>query len=129
MPLDLADEGAGTLLGRRLECHDADRQRGRFMALLSGVFLALAVALLGTVVGLLFAKGGLRVVAALAGESMPRAAEISLDPRVLVFSGLVAVLTGLLFGLAPAWHASRVNLQGTLKEAVRGATSCRRQQA
>jgi predicted lysophospholipase L1 biosynthesis ABC-type transport system permease subunit len=83
------------------------------------------LALLGAAVGLLFAKGGLRVVSALAGESMPRAAEIRLDPRVLLFSGLVAVLTGILFGLAPAWHASRVDLQGTLKEAGRGATSSR----
>jgi putative ABC transport system permease protein len=56
---------------------------------------------------------------------MPRAAEISLDPRVLLFSGLVALLTGILFGLAPAWHARRINLQGTLKEAGRGATSSR----
>jgi putative ABC transport system permease protein len=83
------------------------------------------LALLGAVVGLIFAKGALRVVAALAGESIPRAAEISLDPRVLLFSGLVAVLTGILFGLAPAWHARRVNLQGTLKETGRGATSSR----
>ncbi len=83
------------------------------------------LALLGAVVGLLFAKGVLRVVAVLAGESIPRASEISLDPRVLLFSGLVAVFTGLLFGLAPAWHASRVDLQGTLKEAGRGATSSR----
>ena len=83
------------------------------------------LALLGAVVGLIFAKGALRVVAALAGESMPRADEISLDPRVLLFSGLVAVLTGILFGLAPAWHARRVDLQGTLKEAGRGATSSR----
>jgi predicted permease len=83
------------------------------------------LALLGAAVGLLFAKGALRVVAALAGESMPRAAEISLDPPVLLFSGLVAVLTGILFGLAPAWHVSRVDLQGTLKEAGRGATSSR----
>ncbi|PYT37462.1 MAG: hypothetical protein DMG45_25940, partial [Acidobacteria bacterium] len=65
------------------------------------------LALLGAVVGLLFAKGVLRVVAALAGESIPRAGEISLDSRVLLFSGLVAVVTGILFGLAPAWHARR----------------------
>ncbi len=83
------------------------------------------LALLGAATGLLFAKGALRVVTALAGESIPRTAEISLDPRVLLFSGLVAVLTGILFGLAPAWHASRVDLQGTLKEAGRGATSSR----
>src|SRR6266849_8722549 len=83
------------------------------------------LALLGAAVGLLFAKGGLSVVATVAGESIPRATEISLDPRVLLFSGLVAVFTGLLFGLAPAWHARRVDLQGTLKEAGRGATSSR----
>ena len=83
------------------------------------------LALLGAVVGLLFAKGALRVVTALAGESMPRAAEISLDPRVLLFSGLVAVLTGILFGVAPAWHARRVDLQGALKETGRGTTSGR----
>src|SRR5438477_4882302 len=83
------------------------------------------LALLGAAVGLIFAKGVLRVVEGLAGENMPRSAEISLDPRVLLFSGLVAVFTGLLFGLAPAWHARRVDLQGTLKEAGRGVTSSR----
>src|SRR5262245_59221468 len=81
------------------------------------------LALLGAMVGLLFAKGVLRVVTLLAGESIPRAAEINLDPRVLLFSGLVAVLTGILFGLAPVWQASRIDLQGTLKEAGRGTTS------
>jgi putative ABC transport system permease protein len=83
------------------------------------------LALLGTSVGLVFAKGALRVVTALAGESIPRAGEIGLDPRVLLFSGLVAVLTGVLFGLAPAWHTRRVDLQGTLKETGRGTTSGR----
>jgi putative ABC transport system permease protein len=83
------------------------------------------LALLGTVMGLLFAKGGLRVVAALARENLPRAAEISLDLRVLLFSGLVAVVTGILFGLAPVWHARGIDLQGTLKETGRGTTSGR----
>ncbi len=83
------------------------------------------LALLGAGAGLLFAKGVLRVVAALAGQSMPRALEISLDSRVLIFSGVVALVTGVLFGLAPAWHARRANLQGTLKESGRGSTSSR----
>ena len=83
------------------------------------------LALMGAIAGLLFAKGALHVVTALAGENMPRAAEISLDLRVLLFSGLVAVVTGILFGLAPAWHARRVDLQGTLKETARGTTSGR----
>jgi putative ABC transport system permease protein len=83
------------------------------------------LALLGAAVGLLFAKSALRVITAFAGASIPRADEISLDPRVLLFSGLVAALAAILFGLAPAWHASRVDLQGTLKEAGRGATTGR----
>ena len=83
------------------------------------------LALLGAVAGLIFAKGALRLIATLAGESMPRADEISLDSRVVLFSGLVAVFTSLLFGLAPAWHARRVDLQGNLKEAGRGARSSR----
>ncbi len=83
------------------------------------------LAMLGAVVGLLFAQGILRVVTVLAAGSFPRATEISLDARVLLFSGLVAVFTGILFGLAPAWHARRVELQGTLKETGRGTTSGR----
>jgi putative ABC transport system permease protein len=83
------------------------------------------LALLGTAVGLLFAKGALRVVTVFAGENMPRSAEVSLDLRVLLFSGMVAMVTGIVFGLAPAWHARRVNLQGTLKETGRGNTSAR----
>ena len=47
--------------------------------------------------GLLFAKGALRVVTALAGENMPRVAEVSLDLRVLLLSGL---------GSAGAWFRS-----------------------
>ena len=81
------------------------------------------LALLGMALGLLFAKGGLLMVAALAGDNIPRASEIRLDLRVLLFSGLVALVTGILFGLAPAWHARRVDLQGTLKQTGRGTTS------
>ncbi len=83
------------------------------------------LALLGLLAGLLVAKGALRVVAALAGQTLPRVAEVSLDQRVLLFSGLVAVVAGILFGLAPAWHARRVDLEGTLREAGRGNTSAR----
>lgn len=81
------------------------------------------LALLGMLAGLLLAKGALRVVVALAGETLPRVNEVSLDVRVLLFSGLMAIVTGIVFGLAPAWHVRRVDLQGTLKETGRGTTS------
>ncbi|MFN7996324.1 MAG: ABC transporter permease [Bryobacteraceae bacterium] len=44
------------------------------------------------------------------------------DPRVLAFTIGVSLLTGLIFGLAPAWRSAKVNVSGTLKEAGRGLT-------
>jgi putative ABC transport system permease protein len=80
---------------------------------------------IGGLVGLLFAQGSLRLIHAVGQNSLPRAAEIGLDARVLLLSGTVALLTGILFGLAPAWQASRPDLQATLKDAARGATGRR----
>ena len=45
----------------------------------------------------------------------PRLAEATLDPVVLLFTGSLVLLTGLGFGLAPAWRASRVDLEATLR--------------
>jgi hypothetical protein len=78
-------------------------------------------ALLGAATGLLFAKGALRVVTPLPA-SMPRAAEIGLDPRVLLFSPRGGAHR---HSALPQLGTRRVNLQGTLKEAGRGATSSR----
>jgi hypothetical protein len=52
----------------------------------------------------------------------PRAAEIRLDSTVFAFTLLIAVLTGLLFGLVPALTASRTDLQHSLREGGRSAT-------
>ena len=49
----------------------------------------------------------------------------SLNPRVLVYTSAVAVITGLIFGLAPALHAARADLQDSLKEGGRGASTSR----
>ena len=48
--------------------------------------------------------------------NLPRLLEVSLDLRVLLFTFAVSVATGLIFGLAPAIHCSRVNLNESLKE-------------
>jgi hypothetical protein len=45
--------------------------------------------------------------------------DISLDVRVFVFTGLVSVLTGIVFGLAPAWQGTRLNLTSALRDASR----------
>src|SRR5580765_4745438 len=75
--------------------------------------------------GLLVAEGVLRMVLAMARENVPRAAEINLDGGVLAFSGGIALLAGIAFGLAPAWQASRPDLQQTLKDTARGSTGGR----
>jgi predicted permease len=85
------------------------------------------LAAVGGAAGLLLAQWGLHVIVALAQRSLPRLDEIRLDGRVLLFSAAVALLTGILFGLAPAWQTGRMNLQSTLKETVRSATVGRAQ--
>lgn len=80
---------------------------------------------IGGVAGLYLAKGALQVILVLAGDSLPRVTEIGLDGTVLLFCGALAIFTGILFGLAPAWHASRTDVQSTLKETAPGTTAAR----
>jgi putative ABC transport system permease protein len=83
------------------------------------------LALLGGVVGLLLAYWGMESLLALAPEDLPRAKDVTLDARVLGFTLLVTLMTGVIFGLAPALQASNPNLNETLKEAGRGTTAGR----
>ncbi len=80
------------------------------------------LALLAGVAGLLLALWGTAGVVALLPENFPRAAEIAPDGRVLGFTLLVSLLTGVLFGLAPAWRISRAEPAAVLGDAAgRGA--------
>jgi predicted permease len=95
----------------------ADRQRVVRQLLTESVLLALGA----SVFGLLLADWGIRLVLAAVPNSLPRSQEIGLDPYVLLFTLLVSILTGVLFGLAPAFHSSKVNPQESLKEGARGS--------
>jgi len=86
---------------------------------------SLLLALAGGVVGLLLAWWGVRAVVALNPANLPRGDEIGIAPPVLLFTLAIAVLTGLLFGLAPAVHASATDLHGMLKEGGRGSAGNR----
>jgi putative ABC transport system permease protein len=86
---------------------------------------SILLATTGGAAGLLLAHWSLRLIAALGQSSLPRVAEIQLDRPVLVFSSVVALVTGILFGLAPAMQASRPYLHDTLTETSRGTTGGR----
>jgi len=83
---------------------------------------SLLLAAIGGALGMLVAHGGLRLLLAASGDSLPRAQEINLSFGVLAFTAAVSVVTGILFGLAPAWQASRPAVQDALKETARGST-------
>ena len=73
----------------------------------------------GGALGLAVAFSGLEALRALAPGNIPRLQMVALDGRVLLFTTAVTTLTGVLFGLAPALRASRVNLGRSLKEGGR----------
>jgi putative ABC transport system permease protein len=83
---------------------------------------ALISVIAGTI-GLLLAWWGSDLLRALAQDSIPRVGEIAPDNRVLGFTLLVSLLTGVVFGLAPALQASRPDLNETLKEGGKGGGS------
>jgi putative ABC transport system permease protein len=78
------------------------------------------LAALGAIVGIILAYWGVRGLVASLPANVPRADEIRVDGVVLAFTGALAVLTGLLFGIAPAWKISTGGVQGALREEGRG---------
>jgi predicted permease len=75
----------------------------------------LVLSMLGALLGLMLAFGGLRLIAVTGANSIPRSAEIGLDGRVLLFTILISVVTGLFFGLAPLAQVATRNLHDALK--------------
>jgi putative ABC transport system permease protein len=92
--------------------------------LTESVLLALA----GGVLGLLLAVWGVPALIGLGGRGLPPASEIGMEGVVLAYTLGISLLTGLLFGLAPALQVSRTSLQETLKEGGRGSAGGRRSQ-
>jgi len=79
----------------------------------------------GGALGLIVAKAGTTWVLAALPEALPRADEIGMDWHVLCFTAGLSVLTGVLFGLAPALKLLRPKLNETLKEGGRGSSGNR----
>ncbi|HEU4952975.1 MAG TPA: ABC transporter permease [Gemmatimonadales bacterium] len=83
------------------------------------------VSLAGGAVGLLLAYAGVRALVAADIRNIPRADEIGIDGTVMLFTLVVSILAGVLFGLAPAMHTATPDLHGALKEGGRGTTADR----
>src|SRR5262249_33039518 len=88
---------------------------------------SLLLALFGAGLGLLLAFNGIDLLLALSPATLPRAAEVGVDFRVLGFTLALSLLAGALFGLAPAWQATRVSINEELKESGRGTGGGTRQ--
>lgn len=101
----------------------ASRWRLVRQMLIESVLLGLA----GGAAGLLLALWGIEFLSAAAQHTnVPRAGSIGLDGRVLLFTFAASIVTGLIFGLAPALQASKPDLNDALKEGGRSAGSMRR---
>ncbi len=95
----------------------ATRTRIIRQLLTESVLLALCGGLLGILISMLSVKW----IHALGTKSIPRLQDIVIDGRVLLFTSLLSVFSGVLFGLAPALRASRLDLNSILKDASRGS--------
>jgi putative ABC transport system permease protein len=96
----------------------ASRLRVIRQLLTESVVLSLA----GGALGLLIAMWSADALVSASGDQLLRSSQIGLDVRVLIFTLLVSVFTGMLFGLVPALHSSKTNLNESLKEGARGSS-------
>jgi putative ABC transport system permease protein len=87
---------------------------------------SIMLAVVGGAAGLLLAIWAVSWIVSLSADTIPRVHEISVDPRVAVFTLVVSVATGVLFGLAPALQVSRPDLTDALKESGRSTAGLRR---
>ena len=83
------------------------------------------LALAGGGLGLLLAAWGTRAAIAVLPAALPRAEQVGLDARVLLFTAGLSLLAGVLFGLTPALKTSQPDLQETLKQGGRGGGGAR----
>jgi len=86
------------------------------------VIESLLLAFVGGVFGTLLALWGVDLLLGLAPDGLPRMDEVSVNASVLLFTAVVTALTGVLFGVFPALHSARANVNGMLKDGMRGSS-------
>jgi putative ABC transport system permease protein len=89
---------------------------GRWRVIRQMLTESILLAVAGGLLGLLIATWGVKALLKLDPDALYRTEQISVDQRVLLFTLVVTILTGLVFGLAPALQTSRLDIQDTLKQ-------------
>ena len=84
---------------------------------------SLLLAMVGGVSGLLLANWGVEVLRQLLAGEIPLIESARLDPRTVLFTFSISLVTGVLFGLAPAFRGARMNLQETIKDGSHASAS------
>jgi putative ABC transport system permease protein len=92
---------------------------GRFRVIRQLLTESVLLAVMGGALGLLLAWWGVDLLAAAEAGGIPRLSELSVDHRVLGFTLLISLMTGIIFGLAPALQITKDSLQNRLKESSR----------
>ncbi|MEX2152801.1 MAG: ABC transporter permease, partial [Gemmatimonadaceae bacterium] len=94
--------------------------RGRIVRQLVTESTLLSVA--GAMLGAAVAAWAVAAVVSFGPSGLPRLSEVAIDGKVLAFTAALTILTGILFGLVPALHASRPDIAQMLRESVRGSS-------
>ncbi|MEO5754299.1 MAG: ABC transporter permease [Chthoniobacterales bacterium] len=98
--------------------------RGRLLRL--SLTESVLLAMLGAAAGTLFAIWAIDLVKSIGAHTIPRLGEVHLDSTVLLVTLLIAVVTGIAFGIVPGLASGKLDLAESLKEGGRGSTSGRR---
>jgi putative ABC transport system permease protein len=96
---------------------------GRKRLVLQMLAESLVLGVAGGALGLLLAYLAIPAIQTLSAGGIPRVDDVSIDARVLGFAALLSIATGIAFGLAPAWQASRSSVGAVLKEGGRSSAS------
>jgi predicted permease len=89
---------------------------------------SLVLAMTGGTLGVIAATGGTQLLLAVAPKNLPQVDHIGLDARVLGLAIVLSLVTGVLFGIAPALRAARADMAANLKEGSRSSTASRAHQ-